>query len=116
MILFCVTLHYLLVTGINKLLEQYPVPEGQYSTWVESINEVREKFPMWYPEKDDVIIPQWAIQVIQRVMSWSQCRAKETQKPQFVHCVVTAFAAQVAVAICILSSCTQQVNMLFYPA
>ncbi|DBA69448.1 hypothetical protein WJX79_010912 [Trebouxia sp. C0005] len=52
------------IKGINKLLEQYPVPEGQYSTWVESINEVREKFPMWYPEKDDVIIPQWAIQTL----------------------------------------------------
>ena len=49
--------------GINKLLEQHPIPEGQYSTWVDSVNEVREKFPMWYPEKDDVIIPQWAIQV-----------------------------------------------------
>lgn len=49
--------------GINKLLEQHPVPEGQYTTWIDSINEVREKFPMWYPEKDDVIIPQWAIQV-----------------------------------------------------
>ena len=48
--------------GINKLLEQHPVPEGQYSTWVDSINEVREKFPMWYPENNDVIIPQWAIQ------------------------------------------------------
>ena len=50
--------------GINKLLEQHPLPEGQYSTWVDSINEVREKFPMWYPEKEDVIVPQWAIQVL----------------------------------------------------
>ncbi len=55
--------HPAAIKGINKLLEQNPVPEGQYSTWVESIHEVREKFPMWYPEKDDVIIPQWAIQV-----------------------------------------------------
>ncbi|KAL3136694.1 hypothetical protein ABBQ38_005929 [Trebouxia sp. C0009 RCD-2024] len=50
--------------GINKLLEQHPVPEGQYTTWIDSVNEVREKFPMWYPEKDDVIIPQWAIQTL----------------------------------------------------
>ena len=48
---------------------------------------------MWYPEKDDVIIPQWAIQVMQHVMPWLQCcPAKVTQKPQFVHCVVTDFA------------------------
>ena len=53
--------------GINKLLEQHPIPEGQYSTWVDSVNEVREKFPMWYPEKDDVIIPQWAIQVCRTI-------------------------------------------------
>ena len=59
-----------LPAGINKLLEQHPVPEGQYSTWIDSINEVREKFPMWYPEKDDVIIPQWAIQVCP---TWQPC-------------------------------------------
>lgn len=59
-----------LPAGINKLLEQHPVPEGQYSTWIDSINEVREKFPMWYPEKDDVIIPQWAIQVCS---TWQPC-------------------------------------------
>lgn len=64
----CPKLVSLTCAGINKLLEQHPVPEGQYTTWIDSVNEVRQKFPMWYPEKDDVIIPQWAIQVRQTVV------------------------------------------------
>ena len=25
--------------------------------------EIKERFPMWYPKRDDVIVPQWAIEV-----------------------------------------------------
>ena len=53
-----------MLAGINKLLEQHPVPQGQFSKWIDSIDEVRKKFPMWYPEKDDVIIPQWAVKTL----------------------------------------------------
>ena len=66
-------------TGINKLLEQHPVPEGQYSKWVDTIEEVREKFPMWHPEKEDVIIPQWAIKVLTAVTAHFQCKMSGKQ-------------------------------------
>jgi acetolactate synthase-1/2/3 large subunit len=52
------------IQGINRLLEEQPIPKGKYSSWMQTLHGVREKFPMWYPQRDDVIIPQWAIHVL----------------------------------------------------
>ena len=49
--------------GINSLLAQQPLPAGHFDTWLSSIMEIKERFPMWYPKRDDVIVPQWAIEV-----------------------------------------------------
>ena len=49
--------------GINSLLAQQPLPAGHFDTWLSSIMEIKERFPMWYPKREDVIVPQWAIEV-----------------------------------------------------
>eukprot|EP01024_Parvocaulis_polyphysoides_P008018 TRINITY_DN12359_c0_g3_i1.p1 TRINITY_DN12359_c0_g3~~TRINITY_DN12359_c0_g3_i1.p1 ORF type:complete len:700 (+),score=117.34 TRINITY_DN12359_c0_g3_i1:135-2102(+) len=49
---------------INTLLEDDPVDKSQYADWVADINAKRTEFPMGYPDRDDVIIPQWAIHVL----------------------------------------------------
>eukprot|EP00884_Botryococcus_braunii_P022632 jgi/Botrbrau1/9052/Bobra.0376s0026.3 len=48
---------------LNQLLEEAPLGD-QYAEWRAEVNDVRAKFPMSYPQRDDVIMPQWAIQVI----------------------------------------------------
>eukprot|EP00891_Asterochloris_glomerata_P005096 jgi/Astpho2/5096/fgenesh1_pm.00073_%23_2_t len=52
------------IKGINSLLAQQPLPAGHFDTWLSSIMEIKERFPMWYPKRDDVIVPQWAIEVL----------------------------------------------------
>lgn len=48
---------------LNALLEESPLGD-QYAEWRAEIDETRNKFPMMYPKRDDVIMPQWAIQVL----------------------------------------------------
>lgn len=71
----------LIMAGLNRILEQQPVPEGQYSTWIDSIEEIKQKFPMWYPEKDDVIIPQWAIKVLHLFLYHVTCHIRMSLLP-----------------------------------
>ena len=49
---------------LNKALTARPLPEGKYSAWVDKVYEVRKEFPLSYPHRDDVIMPQWAIEVL----------------------------------------------------
>ena len=48
---------------LNKELQKEEDPAARYSEWRESIENKRSEFPMWFPERDDVIIPQWAVKV-----------------------------------------------------
>lgn len=50
------------LTVLNAMLEDDPVDPAQFAEWRAYLDEQREAFPMRYPERDDVIIPQWAIQ------------------------------------------------------
>eukprot|EP01025_Chloroclados_australasicus_P035068 TRINITY_DN3580_c0_g1_i1.p1 TRINITY_DN3580_c0_g1~~TRINITY_DN3580_c0_g1_i1.p1 ORF type:complete len:563 (-),score=83.17 TRINITY_DN3580_c0_g1_i1:1528-3216(-) len=49
---------------INTLLEDDPIDKSQYADWIADVNTKRNEYPMAYPQRDDVIIPQWAIQVL----------------------------------------------------
>lgn len=48
---------------LNKMLEQDPIPAEQYAQWRADLDEQRTKFPMRYPDRQDVIAPQHAVQV-----------------------------------------------------
>lgn len=48
---------------LNKLLEQDPVDPALYADWRKELEDVRTKFPMRYPDREDVIAPQHAIEV-----------------------------------------------------
>ena len=51
---------------LNRLLEEKPVPEGQYGAWRAELKEQEAKFPLAFPQRDDVIVPQWAIKVLEQ--------------------------------------------------
>ena len=40
-----------------------PRPPAQYADWVAEVLAVKEEVPLAYPHHDDVIMPQWAIEV-----------------------------------------------------
>jgi hypothetical protein len=48
---------------LNKLLEQEPINPTQYEAWRQELDSKKQEFPMRYPERDDVIIPQHAVKV-----------------------------------------------------
>ena len=50
------------LVALNAALDARPLVDGQYGAWVTTLTETREEFPMMYPARDDVIIPQRAIQ------------------------------------------------------
>lgn len=49
---------------LNKLLEADPVDKGHFAAWRAELDAKRAEFPMRYPQRDDVIVPQHAIQVL----------------------------------------------------
>lgn len=49
---------------LNRMLEQDPVSEQQYADWRAEIEAQRQKFPMRYPDREDVIAPQHAVEVV----------------------------------------------------
>jgi len=51
---------------LNKMLDQEDVPamKAQWAPWWADLNAKREAFPMTYPQRDDVIVPQYAIQML----------------------------------------------------
>eukprot|EP00879_Flechtneria_rotunda_P010504 GHRR01010981.1.p1 GENE.GHRR01010981.1~~GHRR01010981.1.p1 ORF type:complete len:614 (+),score=177.29 GHRR01010981.1:610-2451(+) len=49
---------------LNKMLEADPVDPALYADWRADIDGQRQKFPMSYPDRDDVIAPQHAVQVV----------------------------------------------------
>jgi len=48
---------------LNRLLDERPLPEGQYAAWRDELKEQEAQFPLAFPLRDDVIVPQWAIKV-----------------------------------------------------
>lgn len=51
---------------LNRLLEQEPIDTGLYEAWRQDLDNKKVEFPMRYPERDDVIIPQHAVEVRSR--------------------------------------------------
>ncbi|KAI8475274.1 MAG: acetolactate synthase [Monoraphidium minutum] len=49
---------------LNRMLEADPIDKAQYAPWVEELNAQRKQFPMGYPDRDDVIAPQHAVQAL----------------------------------------------------
>nr|AFK80029.1 acetohydroxyacid synthase [Lobosphaera incisa] len=50
--------------ALNELLRRDPLPEGAFADWRAAIEAKKQEFPMTFPERDDVIIPQRAIQML----------------------------------------------------
>ena len=46
---------------LNEELQKEEDPASWYDDWRDTVAKKREEFPMWYPKRDDVIVPQWAI-------------------------------------------------------
>ena len=46
---------------LNRLLDERPLPEGRYAAWRDELKEQEAQFPLAFPVRDDVIVPQWAI-------------------------------------------------------
>jgi acetolactate synthase I/II/III large subunit len=49
---------------LNTMLEDEPVDPVQFAAWRDRLDEQRAAFPMSYPQRDDVIVPQWAIETL----------------------------------------------------
>jgi acetolactate synthase-1/2/3 large subunit len=49
---------------LNKMLEQDPIKAEQYAEWRADIEAQKKKFPMSYPDREDVIAPQHAVEVV----------------------------------------------------
>ena len=83
----CTTTKHAL-TALNAALDERPLVDGQYSAWVATLAEKRQEFPMVYPARDDVIIPQRAIQA--RVLHLHRCQAwpvaPDTSKSLHISC------------------------------
>ncbi|PSC68409.1 acetolactate synthase isoform A [Micractinium conductrix] len=50
--------------GLNRILQQQPVDQSQYADWVAEVMAMKQEHPLSYPLHDDVIMPQWAIEVL----------------------------------------------------
>ncbi len=48
---------------LNLMLAKSPIPAEQYAPWRADVAAKRQQFPMRYPQRDDAIVPQYAIQV-----------------------------------------------------
>jgi acetolactate synthase-1/2/3 large subunit len=49
---------------LNRMLAETPLAPEQYAAWRSEVQSKQEEFPMWFPERSDVIIPQWAVKVL----------------------------------------------------
>ena len=50
--------------GINALLEASPIEGDPYAEWRKELAGVAEEYPLSYPDRGDVIVPQRAIEVL----------------------------------------------------
>lgn len=49
---------------LNDLMERDPLPADHLTAWLEQLAAKRAEFPSWFPKRDDVIVPQSAVQMI----------------------------------------------------
>lgn len=49
---------------LNRSLEASPLDKAQFAPWVAEVNAVRDEYPMTYPKHGEVILPQWAVEVL----------------------------------------------------
>lgn len=52
------------VSQLNKLLDSEASLPEQFASWRAELIEKKEEFPMRFPEREDCIVPQYAIQVL----------------------------------------------------
>jgi len=52
------------LAGLNAILSEKPLEADAYAPWVSEVAAVRDEHPQSYPTRDDVIMPQWAIEVL----------------------------------------------------
>ena len=48
---------------LNRMLAEDALPAEQYADWRQAVTDKATEFPMWFPQRSDVIIPQWAVKV-----------------------------------------------------
>lgn len=53
----------LLLPALTSQLLLQPVSPTQYAEWVAEVMAMKEEHPLAYPHHEDVIMPQWAIEV-----------------------------------------------------
>lgn len=51
------------LAALNKGLDAAPLPEAHFEGWQSTLKQQAAEHPMLFPDLDDVIIPQRAIQV-----------------------------------------------------
>ncbi|KAG2450930.1 hypothetical protein HYH02_004203 [Chlamydomonas schloesseri] len=52
------------LTHLNRMLAAEPLPADKWAAWRSELAAKRAEFPMRYPQRDDAIVPQYAIQVL----------------------------------------------------
>ena len=52
------------LSHLNRLLAAEPLPADKWAGWRAELAAKRAEFPMRYPQRDDAIVPQHAIQVL----------------------------------------------------
>ncbi|KAG2422753.1 hypothetical protein HXX76_015773 [Chlamydomonas incerta] len=52
------------LTHLNRLLAADPIPADKWAAWRAELAAKRAEFPMRYPQRDDAIVPQHAIEVL----------------------------------------------------
>ena len=74
------------LAALNAALDARPLVDGQYGAWVATLAAKREEFPMVFPVRDDVIIPQRAIQACSR--HWMCCHNLCTRQRTALRCLL----------------------------
>ncbi|KAI7837667.1 hypothetical protein COHA_008528 [Chlorella ohadii] len=49
---------------LNRAMAENPVDRSHYGEWVAEVLAMKEEHPLAYPHHEDVIMPQWAIEVL----------------------------------------------------
>ncbi|GMH42623.1 hypothetical protein BSKO_10542 [Bryopsis sp. KO-2023] len=49
---------------LNQVLEKDPVDKSSFEEWRQELEAQKQEFPLSFPDREDVIMPQWAIQVL----------------------------------------------------
>jgi hypothetical protein len=78
---------------LNKMLQADPLPEATYQAWRDELEAQRTKFPMQYPDREDVIAPQHAVEVSRGCEREDILRAHVCRRAGFVlRCALGAAA------------------------